>query len=150
MGDVRYIADSTRPDITFVFGRLRAAMATPTVSHWNVMKETLVYLHKTRNHGPHFRRKQHQNEIHSTSAKKPLTSFPDSDWENEKVDRRSVAGGFFTWFGKPLGWHSKNQSVVATSTSEAEYRAIIEFVQRAIFAQTLATSFTKERPHIAL
>lgn len=33
VGDLRYIADSTRPDITFVVGRLGSAMESPTVSH---------------------------------------------------------------------------------------------------------------------
>lgn len=36
VGDLRCIADSTRPDITFVLGWLGAAMAQPTARQWNI------------------------------------------------------------------------------------------------------------------
>lgn len=33
VGDLRYIADSTRPDVSYVTGRLGAAMVKPTIRH---------------------------------------------------------------------------------------------------------------------
>lgn len=50
----------------------------------------------------------------------------------------------------PIGWVAKKQTAVALSTAEAEYRAITELIQRSIYAQTLATTFVKERPGITL
>lgn len=51
VGDLPYIADSTRPDIVYVVGRLGTAMSKPTVRHWNIMKEVLRSIEKTRNFG---------------------------------------------------------------------------------------------------
>lgn len=107
VGELRYIADSTRPDITFVTGRLGAAMDNPTVRHWNIMKATLRYLRHTRNYGLHFRKHTATKGLQATSATKPLTACADADWANDRIDRRSVKGGYFAWHGRPIGWISK-------------------------------------------
>lgn len=49
VGDLRYIADSTRPDVAYVVGRLGAAFSNPIDIHCNFMKATLAYL-KNRNY----------------------------------------------------------------------------------------------------
>lgn len=103
VGDLRYIADSTRRDIAYVVGRLAAAITKPTVRRWNIMKATLRYLRKTRNFGLHFGPRPQEEQINATSATKPLTTCADADWANDKQDRRSITGGFFTWHGKPIG-----------------------------------------------
>lgn len=41
VGDLRYIADCTRPDLAYIFGLLGAALSRPTVRHWNMLKATL-------------------------------------------------------------------------------------------------------------
>lgn len=49
--------------------------------------------------------------------------------------------GYFTWYGQPIWCLAKNQTVVAISTAEAEYRTMTKVMQRSIFEQTIATTF---------
>jgi hypothetical protein len=42
-----YLANNTRPDITFVVNCLTRHSATPTIRHRNVIKSTLRYLNGT-------------------------------------------------------------------------------------------------------
>ena len=46
LGDLRYIADSTRPDIYFVVNRLLVASNAPTKRYCNALKRVLRYLRK--------------------------------------------------------------------------------------------------------
>ena len=49
-----------------------------------------------------------------------VTVFSDSDWAGDKLDRKSVTGTAILLNGAPVSWMSKKQSVVATSSTEAE------------------------------
>lgn len=55
-----------------------------------------------------------------------MCASSDVDWENDKVDRRSITGGFLTYKYMPIGWLSGNQDAVALSTAEAEYRSMTD------------------------
>lgn len=50
--------------------------------------------------------------------------FCDSDWAGCKLDRKSTSGFIFIIAGGAVSWKSKKQSVVKTSTVEAEYMAM--------------------------
>lgn len=51
VGDFRYIADCTRPEISYFVGRPGAALTTPTTRYWRILKAALKYIAKTRNYG---------------------------------------------------------------------------------------------------
>lgn len=150
IGDIRYIADSTRPDLAYVAGRLGAAMSRPTTRHWRIMIATLRYLKKTRNYGLFFKRNAEKKSINVAFKTSPICASSDADWANDVTDRRSITGGLITYRGRPVAWMSKKQPTVALSTAEAEYRAMAEVTQRAIYTQTLATSFDKKPAEITL
>lgn len=69
----------------------------------------------------------------------------DADWANDRGDRRSITGGIIRYAGCPVAWVSRKQDAVALSTADAEYRAIAEVVQRAIYTSNLATTLHKHR-----
>lgn len=151
VGDVRYIADSTRPDIAFVAGRLGAASAKPTERHWRLMKAALRYLKRTRNYVLFYHKHTSQKGVEATCKTRPLCASADSEWGNDKVDRLSVTGRFITWKGRRIGWIARKQDAVsAMSTAEAEYRAMTDIMQRAIYTQTLARTFEDEKQYITL
>ena len=54
----------------------------------------------------------------------PLIGFCDSDYAANIDNRRSQSGYIFTLFGAAVSWKSNLQSVVALSTTEAEYIAL--------------------------
>ena len=50
-----------------------------------------------------------------------IRGLVDVDWAGDLDQRRSTSGYVFSLFGGAVSWMSKIQSVVALSTTEAEY-----------------------------
>ena len=48
-----------------------------------------------------------------------LVGYADSDFANDKDDRKSVSGYLFCLNGNTISWRAKKMSTVATSTTEA-------------------------------
>lgn len=59
----------------------------------------------------------------STTNEVPLTTYADADCAGCNDKRRSTAGTFFTINGEAVSWTSRRQTIVALSSSEAEYIA---------------------------
>eukprot|EP00253_Pinus_taeda_P002930 PITA_02930 len=63
-----------------------------------------------------------------------------SDWAGDLDQRRSTSGYVFNLFGGVVSWMSKKQSVVALSTTEAEYMAATHASKEAVWLQRLCSS----------
>ena len=61
----------------------------------------------------------------------------DSDYAGNIDDRRSTIGYVFTLSGGPVCWKSILQSLVAMSTTEAEYMAVVEAAKEALWLKRL-------------
>ena len=115
LGELRYIADSTRPDIHLSVNRLAANMAAPSSTDQSHLKRVLRYLRETPTHGLTFLPVSDPSKHH-------LHSFVDADHANGS-DRKSTTGTVHTFNNTPIFWSSKKQSTVALSTCAAEYIA---------------------------
>ena len=62
------------------------------------------------------------------------------DWARDLDQRRSTSGYVFSLFGGRVIWMSKRQSVVALSTTEAEYIAATHASKEAVWLQRLCSS----------
>ena len=62
-----------------------------------------------------------------------LVGASDSDWANDKDNRKSVMAFILYLCDVPILWHSKQASIVALSTAEAEYIALSELAKEIIF-----------------
>ncbi|CAM9672987.1 unnamed protein product, partial [Choristocarpus tenellus] len=60
------------------------------------------------------------------------TAYGDSDWGNDTTSRRSVKGYLILINGAPVAWKSKMQGAVTTSSSEAEWTAMVHGMRHAI------------------
>ena len=69
-----------------------------------------------------------------------IYGFVDADWAGDLDQRRSTSGYVFNLFGGAISWMSKKQSIVALSTTEAEYMAKTHASKEAVWLQRLCSS----------
>lgn len=63
--------------------------------------------------------------------------FADADWANDLSDRKSYSGYAFFLGGSAFSWTSAKQSVVAMSSTEAEYVALSTAAKEAVYLRRL-------------
>uniref|UniRef100_A0A2N9GND3 Integrase catalytic domain-containing protein n=1 Tax=Fagus sylvatica TaxID=28930 RepID=A0A2N9GND3_FAGSY len=106
----------TQPDISYAVHIVSQFMAAPRSLHYAVVLRILRYLKGTLFHGLHF----------SSQSSLTLQAYFDADWAGDPTDRRSTTGYCFLLGDSLISWRSKKQSVVARSSTEAEYRALAD------------------------
>ncbi|WZY78735.1 hypothetical protein YC2023_025119 [Brassica napus] len=73
-----------------------------------------------------------------------VEGFCDSDFTSDLDKRRSILGYVFMVGGNTINWRSSLQSVVALSTTEAEYVALVEAVKEGILRQRQCQGIRQE------
>ena len=66
-----------------------------------------------------------------------IVGYADADWAGDVNTRKSTSGYVFQIGGSTISWMSKRQSIVALSTTEAEYVALSTATQEAIWLRSL-------------
>ncbi|GJZ73552.1 putative ribonuclease H-like domain-containing protein [Tanacetum coccineum] len=87
---------------------------TPNTSHLNAVKRIFKYLKGKPNLGLWY-------PIESSFD---LEAFSDSDYVGANLDRKSITGGCQFLGSRLISWQCKKQTIMATSTTEAEYVAV--------------------------
>ncbi|KAJ9520578.1 hypothetical protein QJQ45_007436 [Haematococcus lacustris] len=127
VGGLLWLSTCTRPDIAFAVGQLTRYMQAPTREHEQAAQGVLRYLRGTAGQGLVFR----------GSCSGELVGFCDSDYASCKQSRRSTTGYVFILSGATVSVRSKLQTIVATSTTEAEYQAAADATREALFLRKL-------------
>ncbi|GJZ18126.1 putative ribonuclease H-like domain-containing protein [Tanacetum coccineum] len=110
IGSLMYLTAS-RPDIMFAVCACARFQVTPKTSHFNAVKRIFRYLKGQPKLGLWYPR----------DSPFDLEAFSDSDYAGASLDRKSTTGGC-QFLGKRLiSWQCKKQTIVANSTTEAEY-----------------------------
>lgn len=130
-GMLMYLANGTRPDLSFSVGLLARFMASPRQEHWRRLIGVVRYLKKTVNYGIKFDGKRLGD----------LTGYCDADFGGDPDKRRSTTGYLFLLAGGAVSWASKLQPTVAASTTEAEYMAAAHAAKEALWLKKLMGSF---------
>nr|GEV47632.1 ribonuclease H-like domain-containing protein [Tanacetum cinerariifolium] len=104
---------SSRPDIMFVVYACARFQVTPNVSHLHAVKRIFRYL----------KGKPHLGLWYPRDSPFNLVAYFDSDYAGASLDRKSTTGGCQFLGCKLISWQCKKQTVVATSSTEAEYVA---------------------------
>jgi transposase InsO family protein len=114
VGALIYLMICTRPDIAFPISRLSKFVAKPGIKHAAALKRLFRYLRGTVDVGISF---SAPNSLPSPQ----LIGYSDSDFAADLDNRRSTSGFIFLLNGGPISWKSKQQSLVTSSTHDAEY-----------------------------
>ncbi|GJY69361.1 putative ribonuclease H-like domain-containing protein [Tanacetum coccineum] len=112
IGSLMYLTAS-RPDIMFAVCACSRFQVNPKASHLIAMKRLFKYLKGKPNLGLWYPRESPFN----------LEAFSDSDYAGANLDRKSTTGGCQFLGRRLISWQCKKQTIVATSTTEAEYVA---------------------------
>lgn len=75
--------------------------------------------------------------LYEKYSNKSIVGYSDADWAGDIVDRKSTSGYIFTLNGAAVSWKSKKQACVSLSTAEAEYMALSNAAQEAVWIQRL-------------
>ncbi len=124
IGCLMYLMVCTRPDISFAVGKLCQYVEQPRVEHWTYVKRVFRYLSGTRNMLLSYKGATEKLDVHG---------YCDSDWGSCLQSRKSTSGFVFLFGGGAVSWECKKQTVVATSSSEAEYIAAFNGAREAIW-----------------
>jgi hypothetical protein len=136
VGSLMYIAICTRPDISFAVGVLSRFLEKPNQNHWDSFIHVLRYLKFTQQ-----LKIRYQSGRQDPLSANPSWNFPtmasDADWAGDRSTLRSTTGYVFIFMGGAISWRSQLQPTVALSSTKAEYRAITEVGQEALWLMKL-------------
>ncbi|GJV60730.1 putative ribonuclease H-like domain-containing protein [Tanacetum coccineum] len=113
IGSLMYLTAS-RPDIMFAVCACSRFQVTPKSSHLSAVKRIFRYLKGKPKLGLWYPR----------VSSFDLESYSDSDYAGANLDRKSTTGGCQFLGRRLISWQCKKQTIVATSTTEAEYVAV--------------------------
>ncbi|GKD82803.1 putative ribonuclease H-like domain-containing protein [Tanacetum coccineum] len=112
IGSLMYLT-SSRPDIMFVVCACARFQVTPKVSHLHVVKRIFRYLKGQPKLGLWYPK----------DSPFDLEAYTDSQYADVSLERKSTIGGCQFLRSRLISWQCKKQTIVANSTTEAEYVA---------------------------
>ena len=74
-----------------------------------------------------------------------LVGCTDSNWVSDPDDRKFTTGYVFSLGSGPVTWACKKQQALALSSAEAEYRAVVNASQEALWLQQILSEFGFEQ-----
>ncbi|GKD82432.1 putative ribonuclease H-like domain-containing protein, partial [Tanacetum coccineum] len=110
IGSLMYLT-SSRPDIMFAVCVCARYQVNPKVSHLHAVKRIFRYLKGQPKLGLWYPK----------DSPFDLVAYTDSDYARASLDRKSTTGGCQFLRCRLISWQCKKQTVVANSTTEAEY-----------------------------
>jgi hypothetical protein len=153
VGGLLYLSVNTRPDISYAVGCLARYMSDPTTDHMAAAKHVMRYLIGTQTLSLYFPlitgdlAVPPPDPYARTQALYYLQVYSDADFANNKDTRKSVTGVFVCEHLAPLAWTSKLQSLVTTSTTEAEFVAAASAIKEGLWVLKLIREMHGE-PHL--
>jgi transposase InsO family protein len=126
VGSLMYAQVCTRPDIAFAVGMLGRYQSNPGEDHWRAAKKVMRYLQGTKDYMLMYRRTDSLEVI----------GYCDSDFAGCVDSRKSTSGYIFMLAGGAVSWRSVKQSLIATSTMEAEFVSCFEATSHGVWMKS--------------
>ena len=126
IGALQYLS-LTHSDISLCVNRVCQFMSSPTSVHWAAVKQISHYLYDIIDIGLCL----------TKSSIDLISAFSDADWAGNPDDRRSTKGYAIFFGGNLISWSSKKRSTVSRSSTQAEYKAVVDATTDLIWIQVL-------------
>ncbi|BBG93090.1 transposable element gene [Prunus dulcis] len=129
IGALLYLAQCTRPDISFSVNLLARYSSAPTRRHWTGINHVLRYLRGTTDMGLFY-------SSESTNAQS-IIGYADAGYLSDPHQGRSQTGYVFTCGGTAISWRSTKQTLVATSSNHSEILALHEASRECVWLRSV-------------
>jgi hypothetical protein len=106
----------------------------PTEAHQKILYRTIKYVVDTRD------KSLIMKPVNTKGRFWEISAYSDSDWASMENNRKSVTGFVVFVNGVLISWKSKQQEVIAKSSTEAEYIALATVCTEVIFIKQLLES----------
>jgi hypothetical protein len=130
VGELNFAMRVSRPDIAYAVSVLSKYLSNPGIEHYRQLHHLLRYLCGSTHHSLTF-----------GLSNQGLIGYSDSDFASDKDDSHSIGGYVYYLFSSPISWRSQKQSVVATSSTEAEYNSLSNAARKQIHLSQLLCDF---------
>ena len=153
MGEVMFPMVKCRPDISPHVIYLSQFLDNPGEMHYNALRHICQYLAATTTWGIHYwRTRKHKAlteapspELHSDNYtlkqagthSQQLVGYVDSDWATSSKKRNSLTGMVLMYAGGAIGYKTKFQTIIAHSSTEAEFVAACDTAKMILFFRSL-------------
>ena len=117
VGSLLYLANCTRPDISYAVNVLSRHQIAPTNLEWAMVKRVMQYLSGTKQYGLTYEAKS-----------EGLVVYKDASLSDSK-NSLTTCGFVIKIYGDAVAWRTHKQASVALSTCQAEYVAMSEACQ---------------------
>src|SRR6266576_1179261 len=122
IGCLMYAMLATRPDLSISINLLSRYQATNNDELWKCIKRVLRYVKGTLDY---------KLVYENSSPCEILYGYADADWASFEPDKHSTSVFVFKIFNNTVTWCTKKKSTVALSSTEAEYKALMEALKKA-------------------
>ena len=129
VGSLMYAQVCTRPDIAYIVGMLGRYLSNPGMDHWRAAKRVMRYLQRTKEYMITYRRLDQLEFI----------GYSNSDFAGCQDSRRSTSSYIYLLAGGAISWRSTKQTLVTSSTMEAEFVACYEASNQGIWLRNFVT-----------
>jgi hypothetical protein len=134
VGSLLYVSVICRPDISWAVQKVARVASKPTAAGVGAAKRIVKYLKGTPNWGIHYSPRNESTfretyEQFRAEALPNVVSFTDADFAGCEVTFKSTTGVVTYLRGTAVAWQAKRQTVITTSTCEAESCAIYESIK---------------------
>ena len=122
-----YIIPGIKVDITFTIIKLTRYTSNPSNIHFITIKLVYKYLKDIKD----YRITYYKDNNHFISG------YYDADYARDIITTKSTSEYLILLVGGIINWKSKLQSIIAQSTTEAEYIVINAVIKEAIYIKAL-------------
>lgn len=117
-----------RADLAVAVRAAAQKVISPSEDDWRAVKRIFLYLANTPDYGIFYKR----------NSPLDIVAYSDASWADDLETRRSVGGYAILIAGGVVSWRSRQQNLVATSTTESELLAASEATKEVLSTRKLA------------
>ncbi|KAG6438785.1 hypothetical protein O3G_MSEX000222 [Manduca sexta] len=122
IGALLYVANGTRPDISYSVNYLSRFQNSYDETHYKYALRVLKYLYNTRKFKLNY----------NANYENIIDAYVDADWGADIVDRKSTTGIVIKVYGNTIFWKSQKQKIVSRASTHAEYYALADCVEEVL------------------